>query len=483
MSGRVRVIRLPSSTPIALKFLRRSLAPLALLFAIAPATAYGQSRTADFFSTPWWEELGDADLTALLSEAARQNGDLQAAVDRMLQADATAVRTRSALMPTLSLDGQASTGPLDGLGFQFGGIPRGDGGATELPTLFYTGSANVRARYRLSSWGAEYRSYRASRLEAMAARGDEDGVALNLVGQLAGAYYDAVSAARQVAVIARQVEVGEQLAQVSQLRYERGDATALEVLQQRQQLATTRASLPPARAEMRLARARLESLLGGDALSPTRSIAAELPSLPTRGAEVDLAVSTEARPDLRSAEDRLEAAGSRVSGAKWGYLPDIDLSANSGSQFFRSVGTTTQSTWGASLTLSIPILDGSARSSQIREASANERAARSSFEQLRRAASAEVATAGIQEEEQRAQLAALQDQLDASQRAFDESRRRYLAGLATVLDVLNAMNGMQQAELGVIRTHRTVLASWIQYRQAAGGPWTTGLRQRLLEAS
>ena len=37
------------------------------------------------------------------------------------------------------------------------------------------------------------------------------------------------------------------------------------------------------------------------------------------------------------------------------------------------------------------------------------------------------------------------------QRAFDESRRRYLAGLATVLDVLNAMNGMQQAELGVIR--------------------------------
>ena len=58
-----------------------------------------------------------------------------------------------------------------------------------------------------------------------------------------------------------------------------------------------------------------------------------------------------------------------------------------------------------------------------------------------------------------------------------------MAGLATVLDVLNAMNGMQQAELGVIRTQRTVLASWISLRQSVGGPWTQGLRRRLLESS
>lgn len=458
---------------------RRSAVVLLLASVAVPAA---QAQTSGYAS-PWWEELQDDALTALLGEAARANGDLQAAVDRMLQAEATAVRTRAALMPTLSLDGQATTGPLDGLGFQFGGIPRGDGGTAELPSLYYTGSANVRARYRLSSWGSEFRSYRATRLESMATRGDEDGVALNLVGQVAGAYFDAVSAARQLAVISRQVEVGEQLAQVSQLRYERGDATALEVLQQRQQLATTRASLPQARAELRLARTRLEALLGGDTTNSDRVIPDVLPELPVSMSSAADEVRSSARPDLRSAEDRLEAAGARVSEAKWAFLPDIDLSANTGSQFFRSVGTTTQSTWGASLTLSMPLLDGSDRTSRIREASASARAARSSFEQLRRNAAAEIATARIQEEEQRAQLGALEDQLIASQRAFDESRRRYLAGLATVLDVLNAMNGMQQAELGVIRTHRTVLASWIQYRQAAGGPWTTDLRQRLLEAS
>jgi outer membrane protein TolC len=195
------------------------------------------------------------------------------------------------------------------------------------------------------------------------------------------------------------------------------------------------------------------------------------------------ATNPEERPDIRGAEVRLEAAGARVSAAKWSILPTVELSANTGSQFFRSLGTTTQSTWGASLTVSLPVLDGFDRSGRVREASANARAAHSSYEQLRRSASAEIVIAEIQREERQAQLAALRGQLEASERAFDESRRRYLAGLASVLDVLNAMNGMQQAELGVIRTHRTVLASWIQLRQAVGGPWTRGLRRRLLETS
>ncbi len=453
--------------------------------ALLPAPGSGQEagpRVAGAFTAPWWEELGDEVLTGLLRAAAEANGDLRAAVARILQAEAATVRARSAMLPTLSLDGQASTGPFDGLGFQFGGIPRGDGTPVELPSLYYTGSANVRARYRLSSLGPEYRSLRASRLEALASRGDEDGVALDLVGQVADAYFDAVSAAAQIDVITRQLEVGQQLADLSQLRYERGEASALEVLQQRQQLATIRATLPPARAELRLARTRLESLLGRDPRTASVTVGPELPPTP-QGGLADLASAPEGRPDIRSAEDRVEAADARASEARWGRLPVVELSASSGSQFFRSLSTVSQSTWGASLTVSLPILDGFDRPGRIREAAAGAQAARSSYDQLRRSAAAEMVTAAIQEEEQRAQLAALEDQLEASERAFEESRRRYLAGLATVLDVLNAMNGMQQAELGVIRTQRSVLASWIEYRQAVGGPWTDGLRRRLLESS
>ena len=464
-----------------------TIAPIVLVLGglALPALVSAQvesDRLPASFTTPWWEELGDDVLAGLLRAAAEANGDLEAAVARMLGAEAATVRARSALLPTLSIDAQANTGPLDGLGFQFGGIPRGGGGATALPPLYYTGSASVRARYRLSSWGSEYRSLKASRLEAIASRGDEDGVALDLVGLVAEAYYNAVSASSQVEVITRQLDVGDQLAELSQLRYERGEATALEVLQQRQQLATTRSTLPPARAQLRLEQARLQSLLGREPSRTSVAVGSGLPSVPDGDSSI-FATNPEERPDIRGAEGRLEAAGARVSAAKWSILPTVELSANTGSQFFRSLGTTTQSTWGASLTVSLPVLDGFDRSGRVREASANARAAHSSYEQLRRSASAEIVIAEIQREERQAQLAALRGQLEASERAFDESRRRYLAGLASVLDVLNAMNGMQQAELGVIRTHRTVLASWIQLRQAVGGPWTRGLRRRLLETS
>jgi NodT family efflux transporter outer membrane factor (OMF) lipoprotein len=434
----------------------------------------------EVYAEPWWLELGDVVLIEFLREAAAANGDLEAAVQRMLQAEASVVRARSALLPTVAVDAQSSTGPLDGLGFQFGGIPRGDDPAT-LPSLYYTGSANLRARYRLSAWGAEYRSLRASRLESMATRGDQDGVALDLVGQVATTYFDAASAARQMEVITRQLEVSEQLAELSQLRYERGEASALEVLQQRQQLATIRATLPPARAELRLAQVRLETLLGREPSGTSVEVPAALPGAP--GVDGVLMVADPVhRPDVRGAADRLEAAGARASEARWSVLPTVELSANTGSQFFRSIGTNTQSTWGASLTVSLPLLDGFDRSGRIREASANAGAARSSYEQLQRTASAQMVSAAIQQGEQREQLEALSEQLEASQRAFDESRRRYLAGLASVLDVLNAMNGMQQAELGVIRTQRTVLGSWIDFRQAVGGPWTQDLRRRLLES-
>ncbi|MDA0329841.1 MAG: TolC family protein [Gemmatimonadetes bacterium] len=457
------------------------LGALLLVLVVTPSWASAQVATG-VAMTPWWDELGDETLTGLLRGAMEANGDLEAAVARMLQAEASADRSRAALMPSLSLDAQGSTGPLDGLGFQFGGIPRGGGGNTPAPSLFYTGSATARASYRLSSWGSEYRTLKATRLEAMARRGDEDGVALGLVGQVAQTYYDVVSATAQIAVITRQLEVGGQLAEVAQLRYERGEATALEVLQQRQQLATTRATLPAAQIDLRLAQSRLESLLGRDPSGETVAVDVELPGVGEATGQPGT-IDPLARPELRGAADRFQAAEARVSAAKWSVLPTVSLSASTGSQFFRSLGTTTQSTWGASMTVSLPVWDGFDRSAHVREASMDARANRSSMEQLRLNALAEVVSARVQQEGQQAQLAALRDQLDASERAFEESRRRYLAGLATVLDVLNAMNGMQQAELGVIRTQRTVLASWIQLKQAIGGPWTQGLRRRLLESS
>ncbi|HAC06975.1 MAG TPA: hypothetical protein DCF71_14090, partial [Gemmatimonadetes bacterium] len=81
-------------------------------------------------------------------------------------------------------------------------------------------------------------------------------------------------------------------------------------------------------------------------------------------------------------------------------------------------------------------------------------------------------------EEQVEQLAALQEQLDASSLAYQESRRRYFAGLASFIDVFTSLNGMQAAELNVARLKRTALGSWIELQRATGGSWTRDLAER-----
>ncbi len=152
---------------------------------------------------PWWEELDDDTLGALIEEALSSNPDLTGAVQRIAQAEASSVRSRAALMPTVSFDAQGALAPLSGLGFQFGGLPIGGDPTASRPSLFYTGSGSLTARYNLTSWGSEYRALESSRLRAAASRGDSDAVAVALTTQVAEAYLDAVSAREQLVIIER----------------------------------------------------------------------------------------------------------------------------------------------------------------------------------------------------------------------------------------------------------------------------------------
>ncbi len=450
-----------------------------ILFLTVLPGAVSPARTAAQ-ALPWWDVLDDNTLGALIDEAFSMNPDLMGAVQRIAQAEASSLRSRAAILPTLTFDAQGSAAPLSGLGFQFGGLPIGGDPSASRPSLFYTGSGGVTARYNLTSWGAESRAVESSRLRAAASRGDSDAIAVTLATQVAEAYLDAVSAREQRAIIEQQVTASQQLADVTLLRYRSGQATALDVLQQRQQLATAKANLPLTEASVRVALERLHALLARDASAAPPDVPDRLPAVPVAAQDFASGALGAAfvmfdRPDVRGADARLQASLRDASGARWSRLPRLDLSLNTGVQFFRVSELASQSTWGSSLSFSVPLFDGFDRRGRIQEAVAGAGVAEASLRQVEALAVSEVRSATAQQEEQTKQLEAFQEQLDASTLAYDESRRRYLVGIASFLDVLNALNGMQQAELNVVRTKRNVLGSWIQLRQAAGGDWTRGL--------
>jgi multidrug efflux system outer membrane protein len=419
----------------------------------------------------WWEQLEDPTLSALVQQALRHNGDVRAASAR---ADATGAARFTALSPTLpviSIEANGTAQPLDTLGFQFRGLfGSGGGGAPPPEGLFYFGTAQLQARATVDL-GQSALAFAAGSDDLDASLRDRDALVLNLGAEVARAWYDLVAARAQWRALQAQVETAEQLGGLVQLRFEQGDATALDVFQQRQQVAATRALLPPARAQVGANRQRLAALLATDADAldlgdDALPVAVPLPPPWRLPSDVDAVVQD--RPDLAAARARVDAARARTTAAWLAFLPKLTLQANAGTQAVHVTETTSQGIWTAGAGLSIPLFSAGRNLASLRQAEASERASAESLRQLGHARTAAVLQASIQEDELSQQVQATQAQADAAVQALDEARSQYTAGLVTFQAVLLAQQAVLQSELSLIAARRNLLGARIALWDALG---------------
>lgn len=438
---------------------------------------------------PWWTFFDDDELTHLVEEGLAGNGDMAAAWGRVEQAQARTVQTLSPVLPSVSFDVLGSTSPYDSLGFSFGGFPKVEcpeypdvpgiewpeceEDTTENPAVYHAGSAMLNVRVPLALWNGTLSAVHASRYDAAASEGDGEAQALALASRIAGAYFDVLAAREQVHIVQGQIEAHGALLELTELRYHQSDASALDVLQQKQQQASTQAMLPQARATLRTQENQLTALLGRRApVTVLESSLPDLPPAPATGTPADLADN---RPDLRASDARLVAAQSRKDAAAGALAPSLSLSGNVGTQLIYFDELDTQETWGLGASLSIPLFQGTRNWAALIEARAGQRVAADSHSQAVLQAIQDVENAVVREQETTEQLRAHQAQLDAARLAFDESRRHYESSLTSYLTVLTALSSQQQAELSVLSTRRNLLDARIRLYESLGGAWTDGL--------
>jgi len=421
---------------------------------------------------PWWTTLRDPHLDALMAEGLRGNRDLRGAWERVDQSEALAAQALSPLLPAVSFDVAANTAPTDTLGFQFGGLPFG---GEDSPELYGTGSAMVNLGWEVDVWGRNLLSQRANRFEAAASRGDRDALAIALSTRIASAYYDVVAGQARVALVEEQIRTSAQLLELVELRLERGEATALDVLQQRQQAASVSTLLPRARTQHRLAEQQLAVLVGLSPLEPAGEVGEALPEITepaATGAPADL---LDARPDLVAAAARLDAATDLRRTAERRLLPSVQVSAQAGWQAFHLDELDTQASWGAGASLSVPLFQGGAGWAGLRHARSARDAAEQAYAQAVLLALQEVEGALVHDQEIRAELEAVRLQEQAARQDFEESRERYLGGLTSYLSVLAALSAWQQSQLAELETRRAVVGARIQLYDALGGTWPAEL--------
>jgi multidrug efflux system outer membrane protein len=178
------------------------------------------------------------------------------------------------------------------------------------------------------------------------------------------------------------------------------------------------------------------------------------------------------RPDLLEAEQHLIAANATVGVAMANFFPTISLTGSYGG-ISPEVSTllTAGKTWSIAAGLTGPLFHGGQIKNQYDARVAQWEQAKLQYEQSVTSAFAEVSSALVAHEKLGEAEQLQVKTVSANESAVRLSNERYLAGLASYLDVLQAQQQLYPAEQLLAVTRFTRLANFASLYKALGGGW------------
>lgn len=444
---------------------------------------------------PWWDAFQDQQLASLIESGLSQNLGLLQGLERIQRASAFLKQAGAEGKPILDLAADASRdwekllNPPDSnddeidldaaLASAGGGAPpeRAEAEAPDTEQWETAYDAGLSLRWELDLWG-KYRSMKSARREELQASiYDYEALRLALSRQIAETYFQILELRRQLSLLDEQGEIAETSQKLLELRLLQGDATAVDVLQQRSQVAEIEAERPVVKAALGALENRLDVLLGALPDGVDRvTLQHEGDPMPSMPEPYTVAASLLARrPDLRAAQRRLVASDFEEAAAVADRYPVVTLT---GTFSYAGIGggdRTLGASGGAGLLQ--PLLDWGQRKAAVMAAEAEFREALYAFSETYLVAIEEVETALWQEARQRDLVAALEAREALLQRTTDEARARYGLGISDYLPVLTALEQLNAVQRELITARRNATLLRVRALVAAGG----GTRQATSE--
>jgi len=270
------------------------------------------------------------------------------------------------------------------------------------------------------------------------------------------------------------IDINTRSVEILRYQFAKGYASGLDVAAQESQLALVAATLPPLLKQAAQLR-DLMATLAGEFPSQGAGGAFELASLKL---PQDLPVSVPAdlvtqRPDVRQAEADLHAASAKIGVAVANRLPNITLSAATGSSALaiNQLFTTGTGFWSLGADLTAPIFQGGALLHQERAARAGYAQAAAQYRSTVLTACENVADTLAALAEDAEELKAAAAAADAAKATLDLAQRQWQAGYASFLALLSAEQAYQQARIGLVQAQASRYADTAALFQALGGGW------------
>lgn len=428
--------------------------------------AYSIKGEAEPSPDPWWEALGDPRLSRAIGRVIEGNPGLMQSWARLRQAEAMARQAESFLYPEVGVRAGASRSRTNiALG--------GEAGERDVTSSLFNLSVGV--SYEVDLWKRLENRRDAADTLALASREDLDALAMTLASRVAEVWYSIAEQKAQIDLLGEQERIGRTFLELLELRFSLGQATALDVYQQRQQLAATRAQFPLAESLLGVLRNQLAVLMGlapGGLEDEPGGLLPELPALPDPGLPAEL---LQRRPDVRGAQLRILAADHGVGEAVADLLPALRLSGEAGFQGRAVEETFSNMIYQLVAGLAGPVYDRGRRQAEVERRKEVLEERLQGYRQKVLEALQEVEDALVREDRQGAYLLEVGKQIDLSRSTLKQAGFRYSNGQSDYLPVLTALQGLQRLERSEISSRRQLISQRIQLYRALGGAWTDNL--------
>lgn len=415
----------------------------------------------------WWKAFQDPVLDSLISVAVKQNYSIPTAIDRINMAKANLRMERGNFFPTIGLNAGWTR-------------QQSSGNTSELPQStqhYYDASLNM--SWELDLFGSIRNRVKAQKENFAASKEEYTGTMVSLCAQVASAYINLRELQQELAVIQKNCASQEAVLKITEVRYNTGLVSKLDVAQAKSVFFSTKASIPQIESGINQYITTLAILLGTypQEIRPTLESPGILPDYMEPigvGLPADLLLR---RPDIRSAERSVNAQAALVGASKSDWLPQIFLKGSLGyaAKDLKDLTHHKSMTYEIAPALSWTLFKGTQLVNATKLAKAQLDEAINQFNQTVLTAVQETDNAMNAYRNSIKQIVALREVRNQGQETLTLSLELYKQGLTPFQNVLDAQRSLLSYENQLVQARGYSLLQLIAMYQALGGGWSGNL--------
>jgi outer membrane protein TolC len=172
------------------------------------------------------------------------------------------------------------------------------------------------------------------------------------------------------------------------------------------------------------------------------------------------------RPELRSGQQRVEAARASVDGARAARAPKLHADGSYGWNDTGFLPETKE--WQVGVSVDLPVFDAGSRAHQLARTKAELARNQASYDSRVLQVRQEVWAAATELERARDSIAANETNVRASEESLRVSRERYQSGAAVITDLLDTQTALASAEASLAVARWSLLTASAAYNRAIG---------------